>query len=97
MLRIIDFDRIGRKVPLLVDLKPSGDNYMEDLHRVGELDNPTVYFMLIDCLGWWSTHSSQTVTSSTTSLCSHYHWANFGRRTRPVNDHIPADHCMALR
>ena len=24
-----DFDRIGRKTPLLLDLKPSGDNYME--------------------------------------------------------------------
>ncbi|KAF8531412.1 dehydratase family protein 2 [Gautieria morchelliformis] len=30
-----DFDRIGRKTPLLVDLKPSGDNYMEDFHNAG--------------------------------------------------------------
>lgn len=30
-----DFDRIGRTTPLLVDLKPSGQNYMEDLHKVG--------------------------------------------------------------
>jgi dihydroxy-acid dehydratase len=29
-----DFDRIGKKTPLLVDLKPSGQNYMEDLHKV---------------------------------------------------------------
>lgn len=34
---VSDFDRIGRKTPLLVDLKPSGQNYMEDLHKVGYL------------------------------------------------------------
>ncbi|MFW6776142.1 IlvD/Edd family dehydratase [Nocardioides sp. CPCC 205120] len=29
------FDRMGRETPVLVDLKPSGDHYMEDLHRAG--------------------------------------------------------------
>jgi dihydroxy-acid dehydratase len=29
------FDVIGRKVPLLIDLKPSGDNYMTDFHNAG--------------------------------------------------------------
>lgn len=29
------FDEIGRKTPLLVDLKPSGDNYMTDFHNAG--------------------------------------------------------------
>ncbi len=29
------FDEIGAKVPLLVDLKPSGDNYMTDFHNAG--------------------------------------------------------------
>ena len=29
------FDRIGREVPVLVDLKPSGDHYMEHLHQAG--------------------------------------------------------------
>lgn len=33
-LTLADFDRIGRRTPLLVDLKPSGANYMEDLYRV---------------------------------------------------------------
>jgi dihydroxy-acid dehydratase len=28
-------DEIGRKVPLLIDLKPSGDNYMTDFHNAG--------------------------------------------------------------
>src|SRR5690606_17053531 len=29
------FDRLGAEVPVLVDLKPSGQHYMEDLHRAG--------------------------------------------------------------
>lgn len=29
------FDEIGRHTPLLVDLKPSGDNYMTDFHNSG--------------------------------------------------------------
>jgi dihydroxy-acid dehydratase len=29
------FDRIGRETPVLVDLKPSGAHYMDDLHRAG--------------------------------------------------------------
>ncbi|KAH7011061.1 putative dihydroxy-acid dehydratase [Ilyonectria destructans] len=30
-----DFDAIGRKTPMLIDLKPSGDNYMTDFHNAG--------------------------------------------------------------
>jgi dihydroxy-acid dehydratase len=31
------FDQIGRDVPVLVDLKPSGDHYMEHFHHAGGL------------------------------------------------------------
>ncbi|MGR3795776.1 IlvD/Edd family dehydratase [Vannielia sp. SX4] len=31
------FDALGRKIPVLVDLKPSGTQYMEDLHAAGGL------------------------------------------------------------
>ncbi len=54
-LDLLEFDRIGREVPVLVDLKPSGDHYMEHLHHAGgvprllvelepflDLDAPTV-------------------------------------------------------
>ncbi|ETN39220.1 dihydroxy-acid dehydratase [Cyphellophora europaea CBS 101466] len=34
-LTLQDVDRIGRNVPLLVDLKPSGDGYMTDFHNAG--------------------------------------------------------------
>ena len=30
-----DVDRVARRVPLLLDLKPSGQGYMEDFHRAG--------------------------------------------------------------
>ena len=32
------FDALGRKVPVLVDLKPSGSHYMEHLHEAGGLN-----------------------------------------------------------
>ena len=31
------FDRMSRETPVLVDLKPNGSHYMEDLHRAGGL------------------------------------------------------------
>jgi dihydroxy-acid dehydratase len=34
-LTLDDIDSIAREVPLLVDCKPSGANYMEDFHRAG--------------------------------------------------------------
>ena len=36
-LDLAAFDRIGRRVPVLVDLKPSGRHYMQDLHDAGGL------------------------------------------------------------
>jgi dihydroxy-acid dehydratase len=32
------FDQLGRRVPVLVDLKPSGQHYMEHLHEAGGLN-----------------------------------------------------------
>jgi len=31
------FDRMGRETPVLVDLKPSGEKYMDDFHKAGGL------------------------------------------------------------
>src|SRR5258707_271779 len=31
------FDRLGREVPVLIDLKPSGEHYMEHFHHAGGL------------------------------------------------------------
>ncbi|HQZ45390.1 MAG TPA: IlvD/Edd family dehydratase [Usitatibacteraceae bacterium] len=32
---LADLDRLGRETPVLVDLKPSGQHYMEDFHKAG--------------------------------------------------------------
>ena len=47
------FDRLGRMVPVLVDLKPSGQFYMADLHDAGGL--PTIlrelrHLLHLDCV-----------------------------------------------
>jgi dihydroxy-acid dehydratase len=34
-LKLEDFDEIGKTTPVLVDLKPSGDHYMEHFHQAG--------------------------------------------------------------
>ncbi|MBQ2259842.1 MAG: dihydroxy-acid dehydratase [Loktanella sp.] len=34
---LAEFDAIGRNIPVLVDLKPSGQHYMQDLHAAGGL------------------------------------------------------------
>src|SRR5579859_7889529 len=36
-LDLAEFDQLGRDVPVLVDLKPSGDHYMEHFHHAGGL------------------------------------------------------------
>jgi dihydroxy-acid dehydratase len=36
-------DEIGRRTPLLVDLKPSGENYMTDFHNSGTYVRREVY------------------------------------------------------
>jgi dihydroxy-acid dehydratase len=36
-LDLDDFDRIGVRTPVIVDLKPTGQHYMEDLNRAGGL------------------------------------------------------------
>jgi dihydroxy-acid dehydratase len=35
LITLKDFDEVGRKTPLVVDLKPSGENYMTDFHNAG--------------------------------------------------------------
>lgn len=36
-LDMAEFDRLGRETPVLVDLKPTGQGYMEDLNKAGGL------------------------------------------------------------
>ncbi len=47
-LDLAEFDRVGRDVPVLVDLKPSGDHYMEHFHHAGGV--PRLLAELVDFL-----------------------------------------------
>ncbi|KAJ7168372.1 putative dihydroxy-acid dehydratase [Mycena crocata] len=53
------FDEIGRMTPLLVDLKPSGDNYMSDFHDAGGMT------ALLQTLRPLLYLSAQTITGQT--------------------------------
>jgi dihydroxy-acid dehydratase len=71
------FDALSRKVPVLIDLKPSGDHYMEHFHHAGglprlmkeiadllELDAPTVIGTLRDNVATAEEVPGQTVIRS---------------------------------
>jgi dihydroxy-acid dehydratase len=58
-LTLDDFDAVSRKVPLLVDCKPAGKGYLEDLHFAGGM--PVVLKALAPLLD----HSAPTVTGKT--------------------------------
>jgi dihydroxy-acid dehydratase len=53
------FDRIGREVPVLVDLKPSGEHYMEHFHHAGGVPK------LLKQLGGLIDLDAKTVTGET--------------------------------
>jgi dihydroxy-acid dehydratase len=53
------FDRIGREVPVLVDLKPSGEHYMEHFHHAGGVPK------LLKQLGGLIDLDARTVTGET--------------------------------
>ena len=58
-LTLSDIDEIGRRTPLLVDLKPSGSNYMTDFHNAGGL--PALLHQLRPLLDL----SAKTITGAT--------------------------------
>ncbi len=53
------FDQLGREVPVLVDLKPSGEHYMEHFHQAGGV--PTLLRELGDLIDL----DAQTITGAT--------------------------------
>ena len=58
-LDLDEFDRLGRGVPVLLDLKPSGKHFMEDFHHAGGLPR------LMKELGDLLTSDAPTVTGGT--------------------------------
>ncbi|KAB2577502.1 putative dehydratase IlvD1 [Lasiodiplodia theobromae] len=58
-ITLADFDAVGRRTPLLVDLKPSGANYMTDFHNAGGM--PALLHQLRPLLHL----SARTITGAT--------------------------------
>lgn len=75
-LTLADFDRIGRKTPLLVDLKPSGANYMEDFYRVSFHG---CLLPLADKPGWRRAYSLAGVAAATAPRRQNGHGRDTGR------------------
>ena len=70
-LSLDEVDRSSREVPMIVDLKPSGQGYMEDFHRAGGM--PRVLCELIDHL------DTRALTASGTTLAH--------ALQQPIDDH----------
>ncbi|KAJ7090385.1 dihydroxy-acid/6-phosphogluconate dehydratase [Mycena belliarum] len=90
------FDEIGRKTPLLVDLKPSGESYMMDFHNAGGM--PALLQILRPLLHL----SAQTITGQTLGElidCSGSHDSPYSRQIiRPLSDPLyPCSSIVVLR
>jgi dihydroxy-acid dehydratase len=93
-LTLDDFDRVGRRVPHLADMKPHGRYHMVDLDRLGGV--PVVMRALLeagvlhgDCL----TVTGRTVAENLDALAP---GAPDGRVVRPVDDPIHRDGGLAI-
>jgi dihydroxy-acid dehydratase len=63
------FDRMGREIPVLVDLKPSGQHYMEDLEKAGGLApilREIEDFLDTDCLTVTGKTLGETISTAPT-------------------------------
>ena len=86
------FDDLSESTPVLVDLKPSGDHYMEDFHRAGGM--PIVLQELKPLLNL----DAQTVTGSTLreQLAEDYVWPAWQNVIRPASDPLQAKGAMVV-
>ena len=64
-----ELDQVGREVPVLLDLKPAGMNFMEDFHSGGSL--PSLWRRLKDHLDLSATlnHRASPVTRASSCCC----------------------------
>ncbi|KAJ5794413.1 hypothetical protein N7457_001012 [Penicillium paradoxum] len=89
-------EEIGRKTPLLIDLKPSGDNYMNDFHNAGGM------MALLQVLRPLLHLSAVTITGQTLGEvldASHSKRLSFAQQIiRPMSDPLfPASSLAVLR
>ncbi|MEM7029429.1 MAG: IlvD/Edd family dehydratase [Chloroflexota bacterium] len=81
-LELDQLDTLSETTPVLVDLKPSGDHYMEDFHRAGGMP------IVLQELKPWLNLDTLTVSGQTLgeTLAADYHWPAWQSVIRPAND-----------
>ena len=93
-LDLAQLDALSESTPVLVDLKPSGEGYMEDFYRAGGLP------VVLQELKPWLNLDAQTVTGETLGewLGDDYDYPVWQTVIRPANDPLQAQGAMvALR
>ncbi|MDA8139114.1 MAG: dihydroxy-acid dehydratase [Desulfobacteraceae bacterium] len=95
-LSIDDFQRISDQVPLLADMKPSGTNVQEDLHRIGGIPALMRYLLENNMLhGDCLTVTGRTVAEN---LADIQPLSEGQRIIRPLSDPVhPRGHIRILR
>lgn len=89
-LALADVDQVSRQTPLLLDLKPSGQGYMEDFHRAGGLP------VLLRALrtGWtprrWGSPAAPSASCSTAYRIPRAGRARSARSTTPSATSVPS-------
>lgn len=84
-LDMAELDAIGRKVPVLVDLKPSGTGYMSDFHAAGGV--PRLLSELTDLLDLSAPRAfGGTLNDAVSGLPTRYEDQVIRPRTNPISD-----------
>ena len=85
-LDLAQFDALSDSTPVLVDLKPSGEGYMEDFYMAGGLE------VVLQELKPLLNLEAQTVTGQTLGqwLAGDYRWPDWQSIIRPANDPLQA-------
>ncbi len=90
-LALEDYDEIGRHTPVLVDLKPSGDHYMEHFHQAGGV--PRLMQELKDLLALGAAHVAGGTLGD---AIAHYEQAPGQTVIRPRGNPLKAEGGMAI-
>jgi dihydroxy-acid dehydratase len=85
-------DPLSETTPVLVDLKPSGDYYMEDFHRAGGMQ------VVLQELKPWLNLETMTVTGQTLGQClaTDYRWPAWQNVIRPAREPLREDGALVV-
>ena len=91
-LDLARLDALSETTPVLVDLKPSGDYYMEDFHRAGGME------VVLQELKPWLNLETLTVTGQTLGrrLAREYRWPDWQNVIRPAENPLQRDGALVV-